>query len=266
MSSDTHRMLPSERRQQIKQLALERGALRVSDLAQAFEVSEMTIRRDLSALEEAGQLERTFGGAMLSEQASFESSYKIRRKTNRLQKDAIASYAATLIHEGDTVAIDASTTGLALARQLAFRQLTILTNSLDIVQELRGATPKVICTGGWYREAAGSFVGPLSLQSLSNLRVDRAFFSAKGILVPDGYMDSDLDEIAVKRAMLQRAAKITALVDSSKFGKRALGCIATLDEVDLLVTDDALVEQLREQLMTFGLRVQVVEVDKRGAA
>ena len=253
-------MLPSERQRYIRQLALERGILRISDLANRFGVSEMTIRRDLEALEGAGHIERRFGGAVVAEQAASETSYAIRLKAHQLQKQAIARYAATLVQEGDTVAIDASTTGLALARELARRAVTVVTNSLDAAQELRNGRATVIVVGGWLRQAAGSFAGPLALQALRDLRVDQSFISAKGVLIPDGLLDSDLSEAEVKRAMLEGAARITALIDASKFGKRALGRISGFEAIDLLVTDTGISSWLLEQLRQQEVNVHAVEV------
>lgn len=258
-ASDNSRLLPSERQRLISQLALERGVLRISELANEFGVSEMTIRRDLTLLEEAGRLERTFGGALVPEQAAHEMSYTIRLRTHQPQKEQIAAYAATLVQNGDTIAIDASTTGLALAKKLAGREVTVVTNSLDIAQELRATSTKVILTGGWYRDAAGSVVGPLAQDNLRRLRVDHVFFSAKGVLIPDGFLDSDLDEIEVKRSMLRSAARVTALVDASKFDARALGAIAALNEVDLIVTDSQVTTETLERLEAHGAAYHVVQ-------
>ena len=242
------KLLPSQRRREIKKAATKDGALRISELAKYFKVSEMTIRRDLEILEESGYLERTFGGAVLSEQAAFESSYSIRLETNVEAKKKIAKYAAGLIYDGDTVALDVSTSALTLAHELLNRDITVLTNSLDIAQYLRSSKTRVILSGGHLRQLSGGFVGPLALKTIEDLRVDHSFISAKGLSLRDGLFDSDLDEIEVKRAMIRSAAKVTAIIDSSKFGKRALGKIVDLAEIDLLVSDDSLEEKHIEAL------------------
>jgi DeoR family transcriptional regulator, fructose operon transcriptional repressor len=257
-ASEASRLLPSERQQRIRLLAVQQGVLRIPDLAEKLGVSEMTIRRDLEMLQDSGHLERTFGGAVVSEQTSFESSFSVRSHTHTPEKQALARYAASLIQDGDTVALDASTTCLALARELAKRRLTVLTNGLDAALELRNSRSKVILTGGYLRQVAGSFAGPLALKALEGLRVDHAFFSAKGVLLRDGYLDSDLDEVEVKRVMLGSAAHVTALVDSSKFGVHALGRIASLGEVHLLVTDSGLDKKVEKQLLKQKVKIKII--------
>jgi DeoR family transcriptional regulator of aga operon/DeoR family fructose operon transcriptional repressor len=259
MASDSTRLLPSERQQRIKQLVLTQGSLRVTELAEQFGVSEMTIRRDFELLEEAGHLERTFGGAVASEQTAFETSYTVRLSKHKTEKTAIASYAASLIQDGDSIALDASTTCLALARELSKRPLTIITNSLDCAIELRSSSAKVLLTGGYLRQVSGSFAGPLALKALQEFRVDHCFISAKGVSLEDGFMDSDPDEVEVKRTMLTAAAKKTALLDSSKFDKRALVRICGIAEVDLMVSDDYLSPDWQNKLKSAQVPHHLVE-------
>jgi DeoR family fructose operon transcriptional repressor len=258
VSADASRLLPTVRQQHMRQLIQDHGVVRVTELAERFGVSEMTVRRDLEVLEAAGHLERTFGGAVAAEQSAFESSYMVRLQTQVEDKACLARYAATLVQPGDTVALDASTTSLALAKELARLDITVITNSLDVAQELRSASPRVILTGGYLRQVAGSFAGPLACHMLSEMRVDHLFFSAKGLLVPDGLMDSDLDEIEVKRAMFKSSARKTALVDCSKFGKRALGRIVSLAELDLLVTNDTLKPEYKRALVSYQVPTHYV--------
>jgi DeoR family transcriptional regulator, fructose operon transcriptional repressor len=256
---EVSRLLPSERQQRIRLLAVQQGVLRIPELAETLGVSEMTIRRDLEMLEDSGHLERTFGGAIVSEQTSFESNYSVRLHTRAAEKQALARYAASLIQDGDTVAIDASTTCLALAKELAKRRLTVITNGLDAAVELRHSQCKVILIGGYLRQVAGSFAGPLALKALEGLRVDHVFFSGKGVLLEDGYLDSDLDEVEVKRVMIASAVHTTALMDSSKFGVHALGRIAPLDAIHLLVTDSGLDKKLEKQLFKQKLKLKIIK-------
>lgn len=257
------RLIPSERRQRIKQMIVEQNVLKVSELSVVFGVSEMTIRRDLESLEEAGHLERRFGGAIApeqDEQAAFDSNYDVRLETQTLQKAAIARHAATLVSDGDTIAIDASTTALMFAKEIANRPVTIITNSLDTAQALRHAETKVILTGGYLRQSAGSFLGPLAIQSLQNLKVDLSFVSAKALLIPDGLMDSDLDEAELKRVLLSTSAKSIALIDSSKFGKRALVRVDKLASIDLLISDTELALELQDDLERTSVAFNLAEV------
>ncbi len=259
MPATDSRLLPSERQQRIRKLAVQQGVLRIPELAESLGVSEMTIRRDLDMLEDSGHVERTFGGAIVSEQTSFESNYAVRLHTHTPEKQALARYAASLIQDGDTVAIDASTTCLALARELAKRRLTIITNGLDAALELRNSGSKVILIGGYLRQVAGSFAGPLALKMLEGLRVDQVFFSAKGVSLRDGFLDSDLDEIEVKRAMITSAVHVTALMDSSKFGVHALGRIAPLNAVHLLISDEGLDKIMERDLRKHKVKLRIVK-------
>ena len=260
-TTNIQKLLPSERQKQIRHIATESGSLRIPQLARHFGVSEMTIRRDLEILEESGYIERTFGGAILSEQAAFESSYSIRLETNLAAKKAIAKYAAGLIFDGDTVALDSSTTAFALAKELVNRDITVITNSLDIAQVLRAGKARVILTGGYLRQLTGSFVGPLALKTIQNLRIDHSFISAKGLVIADGLLDSDLDEAEFKRAMIRFAARVTVIIDASKFGKRALAKIAGFELIDLLITDSSLSKKLQNRLNKIEQKYHIVELD-----
>ncbi len=261
---EVSRLLPSERQQRIRQLAAQRGVLRIPELAESLGVSEMTIRRDLDMLEDSGHVERTFGGAiaseLVSEQSASESSYSVRVQTHSPEKQALARYAASLIQDGDTVALDASTTCLALAKELSKRRVTIITNGLDAAVELRNSQGKVILIGGYLRQVAGSFVGPLVLKVLEGLRVDYTFFSAKGVLPNDGFLDSDLDEVEVKRLMIARAVHVVALMDSSKFAVHALGKIVPLSAAHLLVTDAGVDKTTEKEFRKRNVKLKIVKV------
>ena len=259
-ASEASRLLPSERQQRIRLLAVQQGVLRIPKLAESLGVSEMTIRRDLEMLQDSGHLERTFGGAITREQSSSESTYSVRLHTHTPEKQAIARYASSLVQNGDTVALDASTTCLALAKELSKHKITVITNSLDVAEELRHSSVKVILIGGYLRQVAGSFAGPLALKALEGLHVDHLFISGKGFVLPDGLMDSDLDEIEVKQRMVTTATHVTALVDSSKFGVHALGRIASPSTLHLLVTDSGLSSKTRAQLQKHKIKTKVVKV------
>jgi DeoR/GlpR family transcriptional regulator of sugar metabolism len=259
-ATDASRLLPSERQQRIRRLVMQQGVLRIPELAETFSVSEMTIRRDLEMLEGSGHLERTFGGAMVREQSSFESTYSVRLHTHTPEKQAIARYASSLVEDGDTVALDASTTCLALAKELTRHSITVITNGLDAAEALRHSKVKVILIGGYLRQIAGSFAGPLALRGLEGLHVDHLFISGKGFVLPDGLMDSDLDEIEVKQRMVATATHVTALLDSSKFGIHALGRIAPPSTIHLLVTDSGMDSKTQTQLQKHKLKTKVVKV------
>lgn len=231
-------VMTSEARQTaILRQALARRVVRVKDLAAEYGVHEMTIRRDLDLLADGGRLQRTHGGARLSERTSEEVSHALRASQNAEAKEAIARVALELVEDGDTVALDASTTSLALARILVGRKVQAVVTSLDAAEALAAAGVPFVLAGGAFHPPARSFVGPLVERTLKRLNVDKAFFSAKGYTPETGFADPHLPEVEVKASLIRASGTVIALLDHSKFGRRALARIAATDEVDVVVTD-----------------------------
>ena len=226
-----------DRQQEILRRALLRRVVRVKDLAAEYGVHEMTIRRDLDLLAENGQLERIHGGARLNERASEELSQQLRAPHHGTAKEAIALRALELVNEGDTVALDASTTSLALARLLGGRKVQAIVTSLDAAEALAALGVPFVLAGGTFHPPARSFVGATVQTTLDRLNPDKAFFSAKGFDPDTGFCDPHLPEVEVKRSLLRGAGTVVALLDHSKFGCRSLAQIVHVDRVDVVVTD-----------------------------
>ena len=229
--------LPKQRQEEIFRILAARGFASVAELAGEIDVSDMTVRRDLDTLVEQGRVQRVFGGARVREQSASEMLYSERLERDRQAKETIALEAARLVRDGDSVALDASTTAVYLARQLREREVTVVTNSLLVAHEITGGPGQLIVLGGTYRAVARSLVGPTTEHSLRDLHVDHVFFSGKGVDAKAGVTDSHLEEVAVKRAMIAGAAHVVALADHSKFGRVALHTVAEMQGIDLLVTD-----------------------------
>ena len=256
MNADEYPAL-KERQGAILRRALLRRVVRVRELASDLGVHEMTIRRDLDELAGQGHLERIHGGARLSERTSEEQSHQLRAAQNREAKEAIALAGLALIEPGDVVALDASTTSLALARMLRGRDATAIVTSLDAANALAAGGVPFLLAGGAFHPPARSFVGTLVERSLDRLRPDKAFFSAKGFTLDGGFMDPHLPEAEVKSRLIQGAGSVVALVDGSKFGRTALAQIAPSDGVDALVTDVPPEPGLAAALAGRGVRVVV---------
>lgn len=252
-------LVPVERHQQILREALTQRVVRVKSLAEVLGVHEMTVRRDLDALVEQGLLERIHGGARLREQASAEVAYHLRAAKNTAAKDRIARAALELVSDGDTVAIDASTTGLALARALAGRSVRVIVTGLDAATALAGSGTPFILAGGTFHATARSFVGALAIGTLSRLNPDKAFFSAKGFTPRAGFTDAHMPEVDVKGRLIASSALAIALLDHTKFGHSALGTIATPSQIDVLVTDREPPDDARAALAAAGTRVVVAQ-------
>jgi DeoR/GlpR family transcriptional regulator of sugar metabolism len=248
-------LLPSQRQEEIKRLLSDKQVLPIGELAEHFGVSEMTVRRDLEALAESGMVERVFGGARLATRVAREISHQARLERNREAKEQMAEFAATLVQDGDTVALDCSTSTLYLAKALRDRPITVVTNGLDVLVELSSSRTEVIGVGGTLRLQTHSFVGPIALGSLTSLHTDKAFFSAQGLDAEAGLTDSHLAEVDMKRALLRTARETFALVDSSKLGVVALASVVPLNTLDALITDAPApdLEGIREQVRVLSV-------------
>lgn len=231
-------MLGLERRQKImEKIRLDRKVY-VADLAKVFKVTEETIRRDLEKLEAQDLLRRSYGGAILTESTSEDLSYKRRSTINSESKLAIAEKAARLIQDGDTIMMDSSTTCQALLQRLKEQKdITIITNSIRLMNDFMGSGFKMICTGGTMRESSCALTGSITSQTLEKYFVDFAFISCKGIDREKGIMESNESESRIKSIMIRQARKAVLLVDHSKFDKTAFVKCDDFSQIDTIVTD-----------------------------
>lgn len=236
MSNEVTGLLPG-RQQDILRRAMTHKIVRIKDLAAELGVHEMTVRRDLDALCEQGKLQRVHGGAQLLERTAEELSQTLRAGQNVEAKERIARAALGLIQDGDTVALDASTTSLALARLLPTRKVQAIACSLDAANVLAAGGVPFLMVGGNFHAPARSFVGAFFLDTLQRLHPDLVFFSAKGYTPDAGFTDPHLPEVGSKQALIRSGSSVVALVDHSKFGRRALATIATHADVNTIITD-----------------------------
>jgi len=233
-------------------------SVRVAELARLFSVTDETIRRDLERLETEGKLVRSHGGAISSHIGSREAPFDERDVSHSPEKAAIAREALTLIEEGDTVLIDASTTALHLARILPNQTLTVLTNSISVCSELAGRTRlRVICTGGALSAASLSFTGPRAEQMLSDYHVNRLFFSCTGVDFEHGLSDVNESQAVLKQIMLSIADHSYLLVDKSKFGVRAFKRFGSLEDVKNVITNADVDTCVVEELHSHNLNVRL---------
>ena len=256
-------MTSEARQQEILRRALARRTVRVKDLAAEYGVHEMTIRRDLDLLAEGGRLRRVHGGARLAETTGEETSHALRLAQNAEAKEAIAHAALALVEDGDTVALDASTTALTLARLLPGRRVQAVVTGLDAALVLAVGGVPFVLAGGAFHAPARSFVGAFAVGALERLSVDKAFFSAKGFTPETGFADPHLPEVEAKAALIRGAGTVVALLDATKFGRSAFARIAALDEVDVVVTDRELEPALGEAFLNCDVRLVVADDEAR---
>lgn len=227
--------------------------MRSDELAKIFDVSVMTIYRDLDTMSEQGWLRKTRGGATVQRSALFELNVRARLEENRTLKTAIGMAAATLISHGDAVILDDSTSALAMVEPIKeIGPITLVTNFRKIIDAtVDHADIDLMALGGRYHPSYDSFFGPTTVDSLTNLYADLAFVSASAVN-GDQCLHPVPEAIAVKKAMLAAATTKVLLLDHSKFDKRALHRFASLGDFDVIVvdadTDEDHLNMLREQV------------------
>jgi DeoR family fructose operon transcriptional repressor len=249
-----------ERRRVILDQLKEAGRVSVKDLSALMNVSAVTIRQDLRALEEVGMLERTYGGAVRRESASIlpEMSFHVRLGKKRREKEAIAAAAAAFVEEGFTVALDASSTAYALVPYLkAFKKLTVVTNSLITAQSfLDSPQINVLLPGGRLRRDSISIVG--RTDGLPDVNLNIGFFSARGVSLLGGISDVDSDEVAIKQAMVARCVAPVIVVDGSKWGQVAPYTFIKSELIQHIITSDDAPTEMVAQFRELRVRVDVV--------
>lgn len=210
----------------------------VAELTERLKVSQVTIRKDLSELEAQGFLLRSHGGARLAQNLGIMPPVSTRRELNREAKKKIAQRAAELVQDGDSIFTDAGSTNLYLAEALTQRAIRVLSNGIDILNVLSESDSITLgALGGNFRREAGSFIGPLAVEAVKQMRFDIAFLGATGISERGEFLTQNSIEGSLKQALLQAARRRVILADSSKFEARAFAIFADASCVDLLITD-----------------------------
>ena len=227
----------------------------LEELSQHVEASVSTVRRDLSALEGAGNLRRTHGGARIIAPKTDEFAFTARDTRQLSEKEQIGKACAELIGSHQSVILDAGTTVCHVARFLEEKTPQIVTNSLPVANLFASANKvEVILAGGVIYPRLGVLVGPMTVETFSKMRTDVAIMSAGGITL-DGITNSHALLIEIQRAMLKAAQKVIFCLDHSKFGRQSVSPLCGLDMVDAIVTDN----QAPPELVA-GLRERGVEV------
>jgi DeoR/GlpR family transcriptional regulator of sugar metabolism len=256
--------LARQRQALILERIREDGAVRVSDLARALDVSYMTVRRDLEFLQGRGLIEKVHGGATaVPGSALFEPGFATKSVLEQAEKDAIADAAAELVNPAAAIGISAGTTTYAIARRLAASPgLTVVTNSIRVADHLsdaRGSDQTVLLTGG-VRTPSDALVGPLAVSALQNIHLDLVFMGVHGMDPRAGFTSPNLLEAETNRAMVEAARLLVIVADHSKWGVVGLSSFARLDQADILITDAGLDAAARDQLATNIRRLIVVDV------
>ena len=251
----------SERMQHVLRLLETRDYVPVTELSEAFAVSEVTVRSDLAALARDGLVARIRGGVRALQQGQSEAGFDLRLRLEVEQKRAIARAAAAMVENNEAVALDASTTAYYLALELcAKRDLVVVTNGLLVATALADApTITVIVTGGVLRLSAMSLVGDLGTDVLRTTRINKGFLGARGLSLDRGLMDLNPDEVRIKQEMAEACEQVYGILDGTKWHRSALLSFVPVEELTGIVTDSSAPGDEVEAWRAKG--VQVVTAD-----
>ncbi len=246
------------RQSEILDIARAEGRVGVEDLAQRFDVTLQTIRRDLAELAEAGFLDRVHGGAV-ARTGVVNIGYEQRRRMNEDAKAAIARACAAEIPDNSSLILNLGTTTEAVARELLHhKNITVVTNNMNVANILL-ANPgcEIMVAGGALRRSDGGLVGELTTQFFEQFKVDFAVVGTSALDLDGDMLDFDLAEVRVSRSILGRARRSFLVTDRSKLGRSAPARIASLSGIDTVFTDTALPEPLASACRDWGTRVVV---------
>jgi DeoR family glycerol-3-phosphate regulon repressor len=250
-------MKPYERQPQIEAIIRREGEVSVEMLAQRFDVSSETIRRDLGFLAEHGRIQKVHGGARRPKLIR-EPSHEERATTAAAAKSAIGRRLADAVTPGETLFIDTGSTTLAAADALAaIPNLTVITNSCRLAERLAGTSQDatIHLLGGRYGLDNAQTTGIAVIEQLQAFRADRAILTVAAIDPHEGAMDASLDEAQIARAMIRNARSVTILADSGKFGRQAAYAVCAAEEIDLIISDGQLDKAHKEALRNKGVEL-----------
>ncbi|KAA5523196.1 MULTISPECIES: DeoR/GlpR family DNA-binding transcription regulator [Haemophilus] len=243
-----------QRRHTIMQLLQEQGEVSVEQLGQLFDISEVTIRKDLSALETNGFLLRKYGGAILMPKEIIDENEN-DELTKR--KFVIAKAAAERIRDHNRIIVDSGSTTAALIKQLNLKQgLVVMTNSLSVATELRALEnePTLLMTGGTWDTRSESFQGKVAEQVLRSYDFDQLFIGADGIDLARGSTTFN-ELVGLSQVMAEVSREVVVMVESQKIGRKMPNLELTWQQIDVLITDTGLSEQDKQAILAHGVEV-----------
>ena len=232
-------MLAIERRREIISRLTADGKVIVSELARDFDVTEETIRRDLEKLDRDGIASKTYGGAVSKNNSSLDLPYNVREGVNVAEKQDISEKILSLIHDGERIMLDSSSTALYIVKKIKSKKnLTVITNSVKILIELADKSDwTVLSTGGVLKKGGLSLTGSSAEKMIKSYHVDTAICSCKGLDIDLGVTDSNENDSLIKQAMLASAERKILALDGEKFDRKSFVTVCTTNDIDIIVTD-----------------------------
>ncbi len=252
------------RRTAILQVLKENSTVSVKEICEKFDVSEVTVRKDLRLFHDRNLLMRTRGGAIRApKNTEDENDLPISHKQlfYYKEKQLIGRLAASLIKDGETILLDAGTTTMEIARNLHhLTKLTVITNALNIAVELSNYKRfNVIMLGGYLRATSQSVVGPIAESDLKVFYCDKLFLGVDSFNIECGVSTPNIEEANLNQVMLSMTKEVIAVFDSSKFNKRSFVLIAPVNKLNTVVTDEGIPPTMKRQLKSMGIEVLVAK-------
>lgn len=231
-------MFPLERQKKILELLMIKKVLKISELTEELQVSVDTLRRDLNLLTKQGKIEKIYGGIKLVESKFGESTIDERMVSHLEEKESIAQKCCEYINDGDCIYIDSGSTTYQIAKYIKDKKkLTVVTNSIPVVNELLTSDVELIIIGGKVRQNEKSVVSYDYLFNFHELNISKAFICASGITIEKGISDYNLEETVTRKKMIELSKEVYVAVDSTKFNKDVTVGVASLDKIDYIITD-----------------------------
>ncbi len=237
MAKETSNIFQEERRDEILKILEVKNRVLISELCEKFSTTKVTIRRDLALLETEGLLKRTHGGAIKNKALYPGLALTEKEKLNLDEKVRIVKEAAKLIKQGDTIVLDSGSTTTLLAKEIkSMSGITVITNAINIATEFFKSDVEVILTGGVLQKESSTLIGPLADEVLRKISAGKLFHGVDGVDFEAGLTTPNIIEAKTSRTMMEISGENILLVDSSKFGRRSLGVISKVKDVDKIIT------------------------------
>lgn len=254
-----------ERRAIILQQIAQKNSVTINELKELFNISEVTLRKDLNAMHSAKLLIRTRGGAMKIPDTAkgFDVPISTKKYDNVREKEGIGKLAATLINDGETILLDSGTTTLEIARNLhRFKNLTIVTNAMNIAFELQKYERfTVILLGGHIRPTSLSTVGPIAEANIKSLFCDKLFLGVDSFSITSGVSTPNMEEANLNQTMISMAKEVIAVFDYSKCQKRSFAHICNLEDLDAIVSDRKFPPKLKPEIKKAGVQLYIANLE-----
>jgi DeoR/GlpR family transcriptional regulator of sugar metabolism len=257
-------MLQAERQTNIFKLIKEKSFLTIKEFEDIFHVSSITIRRDLKELSKQGLIKQVHGGAadITSLSTSFEPLYKTKLYLNFEKKEAIAKKAVEFIDSGETIILDSGTTTLQIAIKLKnkrFKDVGIVTNDIKIADELCTAEHlEVIVLGGILRKFLYTLFGSFTIDFLEQIKVNKFFLAADAISKENGISNANIEEVSIKKLMIQNSQNVILVADSTKFNTDAFCRVCGWEKINSIITDDKISDDYIKFFKEININYQIV--------